>query len=46
LTFLAGATKPVQRAARPLLRPDAPKLCATCHGFDALRLHLNYHRHP
>jgi nitrate/TMAO reductase-like tetraheme cytochrome c subunit len=35
----------LRSAARPLLRPDVPRdICATCHGSDAQRVFLYYHR--
>ena len=37
----------LRSAARPLLRPDVPRdICATCHGSDAQRVFLYYHRAP
>lgn len=35
---------PVFRAAKPMLRPyTPPNLCSSCHGFEGLRLFLEYH---
>jgi len=41
---LAGLTDAERRAQRLMLRPfNAPNVCSTCHGMDALRRFLYFH---